>query len=204
MGKRMTEGRNKGFTLIELIIVVALIAMAMGITVSVRSNTATIQMRKQSTRLSASIRYAYNQAATLNTAFRIVFDLTEQAYWLEESTTDFLLQSDEKKKEEENKIKEDQTQTTTPAFGESKDKVFKKIKFKKKIKIRDIFVAHQEEPVDQGKAYLYFFPTGLTESAMIHLSNAEEDYNFTILVNPITGHSKIKNEYIDYKDIYEK
>lgn len=198
------EGRNKGFTLIELIIVIGLIAMAMGITVAARSNTETIQMRRQSARLMASIRYAYNQAATLNTTFRIVFDLTEQAYWLEESTTEFLLQSDEKKKNEKDKIKEEEAQATTPAFGDSNDKVFKKVKFKKKIKIRDVFVTHQEGLVTTGKAYLYFFPTGLTESAIIHLSDQEEEYNFSILINPITGHSKIKSEYIDYKDVYEK
>ena len=61
-----------------------------------------------------------------------------------------------------------------------------------------VYTPHQTEPFTQGPGYLYFWPSGQTEHALVHISykNATEDDQdqfFSVLVDPITGHAKVTN-----------
>jgi general secretion pathway protein H len=57
------------------------------------------------------------------------------------------------------------------------------------VRFADVWVQHQAERYTSGKAFLYFWPTGLTETAAIHLAQGD-DVN-TLLVSPLTGRVKI-------------
>ncbi len=70
------------------------------------------------------------------------------------------------------------------------------IKLPHGITIRQIQTAHDEQPRDKGRAYLYFWPGGLTERAalQIRIGDSNEDGDtLTLIVSPLTGKVNVKN-----------
>lgn len=59
----------------------------------------------------------------------------------------------------------------------------------------DVYTPRQREPYTSGRAYLYFFPDGHTERALIHLRDGEDWYS--LIVHPLTGRVEIKSGKVD-------
>ena len=209
-----------GFTLIELLVVIAIAATMMGLAISFVGGSFRVQVKKESSHIVGTIRYLYNQAAAKNQYYRLVFDLSNQAYWIESSADPFTLTTTaedeasakkikkEKKKEGEKSADEEGEEAFPFSAAEEEEEGsvtlgFKKVVFDKEVRIRDVYVVHQEAPVTEGQAALYFFPNGLTELAVIHLSDEEQESNMSIIVNPLTGRCKVKTGYIDYETMEE-
>ena len=51
------------------------------------------------------------------------------------------------------------------------------------------------------KAYLYFFPRGHTEFAVIYLSDTEDETTYTLIVNPLNASVEVRDEIVDYEEI---
>ncbi len=87
--------RDSGFSLIEVIIVVALIAFVYTVAIpqfSMRSGAETANKLNQ---LASDIRSAFDQSVLTRKPYRIVFELQSGDYWLEEASSDsFYLGSD--------------------------------------------------------------------------------------------------------------
>ncbi len=209
------------FTLIELLAVIAIIATMMGLAVGLFGGNYHIQSKKEAAWLVGSIKFAYNEAATKGLYYRIAFDVDNGSYWLESSEELYLVKTDAQQKEEEEKIKksseDSQTSTTLSSTKTDSDKpaskpgfvavdqdTFKKHTLNKSVKIKDIFVAHQDKPITEGMAYLYFFPRGLTELALVHLSDVDEKNFYSIGVQPITAHSRVTKDYVEYTSLLQK
>jgi general secretion pathway protein H len=60
----------------------------------------------------------------------------------------------------------------------------------KGISIPTVWTARFDEPVTQGRAYLYFYPEGMTERAIIHLTDTTNGV-FSLVVHPLTGRVQI-------------
>lgn len=210
---------NRGFTILELLIVIGIIALMMSLAVGYIGGTTASQLKKESTALAAAIRYSYHQAAIKNLPYRIVFDMTDQAYWLEEGSGPFYLgaekketgtgkkEAEEKKGEEgdasgEGEESEEAEATDETAFA-AENTVIKKVTFKDEIRIRDVYVGHQEDVVSGGQSFLYFFPHGLTEKAVIHLADEEGENNMTLVVNPVTGKTTILSGFLEHDKLEE-
>ena len=58
-----------------------------------------------------------------------------------------------------------------------------------------IWVQHQPERYTKGQAFLYFWPSGLTEAASIQLQQGDDV--LTLLVSPLTGRVRIVNGAVD-------
>src|SRR5207302_4081376 len=63
------------------------------------------------------------------------------------------------------------------------------------VRFADVWVSHQPERYVAGKAFLYFWPSGLTETASIQLAQGD-DVN-TLLVEPLTGKVRIASGRVD-------
>jgi hypothetical protein len=61
------------------------------------------------------------------------------------------------------------------------------------------------DEVTSGRAYIYFFPMGQTEPAIVHLSDAKGETFYSIVVHPITGRVKIYDQYVNppYNERYD-
>jgi general secretion pathway protein H len=214
--KRLASER--GMTLVEIAIAAMIIALMMGIAIPSVSNITRADLRASASKVAGSIRYTYDLAARKSIVFRLVFDLDEQAWWVESAADEFLLNRERTEVvdgmlEEPDEDDEDR-RFVSRSFIESgqmwqpKRKatysnfagpMTKKMPLPDSIRFQDVWVAHQTEAVSAGLAYLYCFPTGMSERAVIHLVD-EDDNAYTLWVYPLTGRVKIYPSYVEAPD----
>jgi general secretion pathway protein H len=70
-------------------------------------------------------------------------------------------------------------------------------KLSRGIRFRQVEVAHEENPVTEERAYLYFWPGGETQRAAIQVQRGTDDVEvdsdvLTLLVSPLTGKVRIE------------
>jgi general secretion pathway protein H len=66
----------------------------------------------------------------------------------------------------------------------------------KKLKIKSVYTPRMIEPVTTGRAYLYFYPLGQTEPAIITLTDVTGESVYSLVVHPITGKVRIYNQEV--------
>ena len=81
---------------------------------------------------------------------------------------------------------------TRPRFGPVPGKRGAVAKLHKGVSIVSVYTSHREHPAEEGKAYLYFFPGGFTELAVIQLQEPSGHIN-SVEVHPLTGRCYIHN-----------
>jgi general secretion pathway protein H len=58
------------------------------------------------------------------------------------------------------------------------------------IRIAKVIVAHEAKPREEGKTDLFFFPSGLTQHAVVQLAD-RNDIIYSVEIHPLTGRGKI-------------
>jgi type II secretory pathway pseudopilin PulG len=211
--------RRAGLTLIELVIVVSLLALMVTIVVPSVINIIGANLRSTAGEVAGAIRFTYDLAARKNVPFRLVFDLDEQAYWVESASEKYLLDREkvevsEGRVDEDAELEKQQKRSRRfidrsyieggemwqpkgkPSFSAFAGRYTKKKPLPDDIVFQDVWVAHQDDRVTAGLAYLYCFPTGMTERAVIHIGDDAEDV-YTLVVEALTGVVRIYPEYIE-------
>jgi general secretion pathway protein H len=200
-------------TLIEIGIALAIVAGLMAIAVPAISSVARVQLRQKSGQLAGGIRALRGASAIAGRSCRLVLDLDENAYWSEcargavrlaaggerarngarETTREeeLLATSDADRLSEEDR--ERLALARKAAFQPTPD--VPKTQLGGSVRFVDVWVQHQPERYTSGKAFLYFWPSGLTETAGIHLAQGD-DVN-TLLVSPLTGRVKVVSGRIE-------
>ncbi len=224
----MNARTQRGFTLFELLITMAIVGMVLGLVVGGMGRFLETDMKSASARLAAVIRYLYAKSVTESAYIRLVLDFDQQVYWVEATGDPVRLSrpSDsadmsvaEKKaseeREAERKKQEEQTATAKaqagegevlevpensilpkePQFGSVDSYLLKPTKLPDGIFLKDVYVEHRDDGVDSGKEYIYFFPNGYVESAVINLRNEDDDINYSLKTYPLSGRVGIENAY---------
>jgi general secretion pathway protein H len=78
-------------------------------------------------------------------------------------------------------------------FAAFKETALKPVTLKKEVRIKSVYTPRMTDPVTAGRVYLYFYPLGQTEPAVITLTDKAGDSVFSLVVHPITGKVKIYN-----------
>jgi general secretion pathway protein H len=209
-------------TLIELLVVVAIIGIAMSGAVYGFRAIAKTELRASASKLAGAIRYCFDRSVTTGSYYRIVLDLDDNKYWAERSDDRMYLTrakeeapgkgqafdeaADEAKKREEEKKYDDllalqggaaATVDPPPRPNRAKFQTFKDATVPQinlnRAHLMDVLTPRQREPYSKGRAYLYFFPDGHTENAIVRLSDGEAWYS--LVVHPLTG----RVEVLSYK-----
>ncbi len=68
----------------------------------------------------------------------------------------------------------------------------KEIRLKHGVRVDAVMSPRLEEPVEKGIAYIYFFPQGHAEPAILHLKNKADEY-YSVVVHPLTGQARVYN-----------
>jgi general secretion pathway protein H len=82
-----------------------------------------------------------------------------------------------------------------PRFAAFKETALKPVTLKK-LKIKSVYTPRMTEPMIAGRAYLYFYPLGQTEPAVITLTDETGESVYSLVVHPITGKVRIYNEEV--------
>ena len=78
-------------------------------------------------------------------------------------------------------------------FAAFKETALKPVTLKKDVRIKSVYTPRMTDPVTAGRVYLYFYPLGQTEPAIITLTDKLGESVFSLVVHPITGRVKIYN-----------
>jgi general secretion pathway protein H len=195
-----------------------LLALIMGGVVLGGGQVASERLKHTATMIAGAVRVGFLRSTATAKSQRIVFDMDQEAMWLEESDLPMLVQSKdtsptggaeaatalEKKTLEENDRILKGPHPPRPSFHPIKPQLgFSDGSGAKGprpldrgITFREIQTIHDDTPRVSGRAYLYFWPGGQTELANIQLrtghSIADGD-TLTLVVSPLTGKVTVKN-----------
>ena len=223
---RQRRPSARGFTLIEVMIALVIVALITVVSVRGLRSFAKTDLRATATRMAGSIRYLFDRASTTGRVHRLVLDFDNGKYWAEVSDDQFILDAgketeESRKKQAEKLAKEEELKREAAekeaSFGSSqiptrympkpftpkrakfdafRETAVKPIALKSGVVMADIYTPRLLKPLAEGKGYVYFFPMGMTEAAVIHLSDGKETF-YTLVVHPLTGRVTVKNSYVE-------
>lgn len=193
---------KRGFSLLEVIVAVAIVGLMMTVVVSQMDKALDLDMKRTANRLGSTMRYLYNKAATEGLYIRLVFNIDERTYWVEATTDPTKISSEvdtgggeEEEKKEGGGEEKPKLTYPKPKFGKVDSFLLKASKLPDRVYIKDIFVEHRPGGVQSGIVGIYFFPNGYVEHAIINLRNEDDDYFYSIETNPVSGAVSINAEY---------
>ncbi len=209
----MTLKRQSGLTLIEVGVALCVAGLMLAVAIPALSAVTRAQLRQKTGQLAGGLRALYGAAAIAGHTCRLVFDLDDGAYWSECSKSNVRISREGERSQngarvatrEEELLQETKTEGLSEeerarlellqksAFAPSPD--IPRTELGKSVRFTDVWVQHQPERYASGKAFLYFWSSGLTEEASIHL--AQGDDVFSLLVSPLTGKVKVVGERVD-------
>ncbi len=89
------KGTNRrGFTLIEMVVAVFIVAMIFAISIPTINNMTRVHMRTAANKLAGNLKYLYDRAVLEKVYIRLVFDLDEGVYYPESTPDRFFLRKD--------------------------------------------------------------------------------------------------------------
>lgn len=193
---------NRGFTLVEIMIVMAIIAgvLAIGVPKMFSSSTAMRGAVRKIAVMTSDIR---NNSRLYNVTTRLVLTMDKEkgyTYSVESSPGVVLMKSAETEKELEKLTSAQQDSLKKPSEFSPDARVLKKaVTLPKNMMIEDVEKVGKDGAVNAGIAYVNFYPQGLSEEAAIHLGNGK-DLHWTIIINPLTGRADVFEKHVTLKE----
>lgn len=209
--KRRSYRHERGVTLVELLVVLALVGGIMSIGVYMLGLLTHTKLKDEAMRLTSAIKYTYSQAGLNNAQYRLVFDLDTNEYYSEVTNSPVVVESTdvndsegllpEEAQELAERYRADNDlfakEEADPfnlnrqvTFERVQDGVLQPKKLPEGIRIYSVQTAHQRLPFETGKASISFFRNGFQEQALIVLGD-EAGARYTLITEPLTGRVKI-------------
>jgi general secretion pathway protein H len=192
------RGQTRGFTLVELMIVIGIIAL---ITAAVMPGLASVSganARQAAGELAGSLRYLFDTAALRHATCRMALDLDGRAFWAEcVPGKAGLARADEEEptdEELERRFPDEQDAEQRRLLGKTRfggfsDRLLPRRELPGTVGFGEIAVEGRQDPVEQGTAYVYFFPGGQAQRAFIPVVDGKNLY--TVVVEPFTGRARV-------------
>ena len=192
---------NRGFTLIELGVTLAIIAMVVGLVAISIANIRRAELRQTSGIMAAAMRYIYNLAVINQTPYRLVIDMDESVFWAEELDSDDpcqrYLPDEEADDDGPRRLRgggrskrggdgkgrsggEDDEETAGQeadlggsGYVKRKDNLLSRRELPEGIRVTGVITSHHQTTQEQGTVAIHFFPGGYCERAYIWLGEVE-------------------------------
>lgn len=217
------RSRARALTLIEILVVMALLALVLGGVLVGSGQLASARLRQSASMLTGAIRVGYTRASATSKNVRLVMDFDKNMIWLEEASGPMVVKQGDKASSggaeaataaERAAIKEDEEIIKGPHAPKPKFRPVQGSEIGQKrgskhvrelarsIRFKSVQTTHDAEPRKSGRAYLYFWPGGQTEQAAIQLrvgDSTEEVDIVTLLVSPLTGKTRIEGGPVELK-----
>jgi len=162
-----------GFTLIELTVIIVILGIMLTLVIPRLGELGDANLKRSARHLTGMIRFLKDEASARKTVFRLQFDIHEGRYWADVMNIN-LIDKTVEFKPFQSEMGSEGTLSGSTTF-------------------RDIKVpSHPDDP------YIQFISEGWVEHALIHLRDGE-NRDFTLLVNPLTGNTELREGYVEEK-----
>lgn len=210
-----------GFTLVEILVVVALMAAMSAVVVGGSGMLSGTRMRSAGALIMSSIRMGVTRANSIGRPVRLVFDLDNDTLLLEETRGRMLrvkghtegakagAQAATETEQQAAEYARDIVQgprapeaafTPSPAFVSNAEDAASGRELGRDIRFVQVQTEHDVEPLTEGRAYLYFWPGGGTERAAIQITRPGDHTGLTVLVSALTGRAKLARGRIELEE----
>lgn len=202
-------------TLIEVIVVVVIIALAgAGLSFSLGALTRT-NLKSGAMKIASAARFAYYRAVIQGTTVRLSFDVPGNTFSVEEAHGHVTLARADDERRTEGEESDSAPVAADPwaaaqtrisealkpslgaspfgslqsASGQTMTR-YDKVELGRRVQIVKLIVAHEPGPLESGHGSVHFFPSGMTEHAVIQLSDGS-DTVFSVELHPLTGRARV-------------
>ncbi len=175
-GIKQRHNFAKGFTLIELMIIIVLLGVMLTLIIPRLGEIGDANLKRSARHLTGTIRYLRDESQARKEVFRLRFDVQGGRFWTEVMT----LSTD---------------QTGSVEFTRFQSEIGTEGSLAGKTTFRDVQVAgHPDDP------YIQFTPDGWVENAAIHLRDGDER-DFTLFVNPLMGSTELREGCLENQEV---
>ncbi len=197
----MAAGRRhrEGFTLIELMIVIAIVATAAAAVAPALSSVTGANARAAAGELAGSMRWLFDTAAMRHTTCRMALDLDKREWWAEcvkpaassSAAAAPGAEDDEALADRfpDERSPEARRLLARTSFGEYVDRQVRRRSLPGRTAFSEVRVEHLREPQSRGTAYVYFYPQGQAEQARVTVVDGDNAYS--VLLQPLTGRARV-------------
>jgi hypothetical protein len=209
----------------EVMIVFAIVAAVTILSVAGLRSFAKTDLRNSANRMAGAIRFLFDRASTTGKVHRLVLDFDTGKYWAEVTNDAFIMAAGKETEESRQKLaeriaKEEEARRRAEEreasfagqipskylpkpfvpkrakFAAIGEMTIKPVTLKSSVLMADIYTPRLDQPIGVGRGYLYFFPLGMTEAAVIHLADKQRETFYSLVVHPLNGRVAIKNSYV--------
>jgi general secretion pathway protein H len=175
-----TLSPEKGFTLIELILVLVIIGFLTSLVAPAITSLAGLKLKTATRKMAAGLRYARSQAVTTGSEYQVIFDI-EKGEMIVES-----LQEEEKPYSDDYEDGEEEEEVSAKRMKKRKTYTIPK-------EVRLARVVIDGEEITEDQAWIDFYPNGSCSGGEIFLMD-EKEREYRIALEFITGVVKITEE----------
>lgn len=184
---------NRGFTLIEILLVLAIIAMVTSIGIPAVGRLTYQRVAGTTRRFVGVLRSVRNDAILLNRIYRLAINFEDQTWWVEKQNQLELLGSDSQAG-----AVSDPKRPSPPSGFVPAEKYGTKPKELPGGVVFDGILTERDGLLRQGIAYVHFFPSGYAEQSLLYLNKqGVEDGGYSLLVRPANGSIQVFNRRVD-------
>ena len=163
---------HKGFTLIELVVVVSLIVMMIGLTLpKIRTALLSDDLKRTTLRMVGLAKNLRDEAVREQKTYGLHLDMVRQQYWIGFTTMT----------EEEQALARKNAE-----------------KLPRNVQILDVWFKEGGK-VGEGEAVILFFKQGYVQPSAIHLGD-DDGQRFTVVLSPFGGKVKVLEKYVDFEN----
>ena len=203
------DSKLAGFTLIELMVSMTIVGVILAVVVGGMGNFLDSGMKEAAARLASTMRYLYNKSATERLYIRIVFDFGSNAYRVEASAEPFLVtrMTEQDMAERKKSLKaagerggeptEEQAAEPNP-FSGVESYLLENVSLGDDIFLKDVQTSYQASKIEEGEAYIYFFPNGYATPGIINLTDRDDEVHYSLEVLALSGRVRIESNYRDF------
>lgn len=189
----------KGFTLVEVLISMAIVVMVMAVGAPVLGRITYQRVNSQARRFVGISRTIRNDSILLSNVYRLVIDIDHSAWWVESQRRNQLISEETEeshRKKEKNKKKTDKEGDQDSNFVLA-DKYSKKpIALPDNVQFDGVF-KEKEGQITKGIAYIHFFPSGFVEQSVIYLNKTgAQTPSYSIVIRSTAGRVEVVNKKV--------
>lgn len=188
---------RKGFTLMEMLLVIALIALLSMTVVSKSGGTRRAGLQAGVRRFAALVRYAYDQSVLTQRVHRVVLNLEEQNWRVEAAKRGQLPVDKAKQVLLADGIREEDVEAITDKAEFEKVGEKSMTAMPKGLQIVEVTAPRfGKSALKKGEVSIYTFPTGVMDESTVVLAEIGKDkiQRFVLEIQPLTGRIKMKTE----------